>query len=325
MLAFYRNIQSWLEAGERVAIATVIQTWGSSPRPIGSQMAITESGKMIGSVSGGCVEAKVIETAQHIIKSGIPEKLHFSVSHEMAFEAGLSCGGEMDVFVQPFHNEGAQAALMHCLNEKGTGTYFIRIDHDGAQKKDFFLKSETERINATTTGLDQPQYMLCEDSEIFSIPIYPPFQLIVVGAGHIAVKLAEFAKILDYDVHVIDPRSQFVTPERFPSADTLSNKWPEVVVPKFTLYRATAIVVLTHDPKIDDPVLKFALNSPAVYIGALGSKKTHQQRVDRLSQAGFSDEQINRIHGPIGLKLGTNAADEIALGIIAEIVKVIRL
>jgi len=334
------QIEIWLNNDQSVALATVIKTWGSSPRPVGAGMAVSAQGQILGSVSGGCVEGAVFDTALEVLKSGNPTRLHFGVVDSEAWEVGLACGGEIDVFVRDFglHNLNSwktafqtgkpfHSALLVNGSKKLVGEELLLLD-DGSIITPGFSSEQKEIINKSIReGADQgkqspPRFIENELGEIFYHLIQIKPTLIVVGGVHIAVHLVSLAEILGFDVIVIDPRRLFGNGERFPSVKQVINEWPGEAFQKLQVNQSTAIVMLTHDPKIDDPALGIALNSPAFYIGALGSKKTHQKRIERLSANGIDEDRLKIIHAPVGLDLGGKLPEEIALEIFAEIVKV---
>ena len=332
------DVNRWTAEGERVAVATVVQTWGSAPRGVGSKMAMTAHGRLSGSVSGGCVESAVYTAGEDVLKTGAPQLLHFGVADETAWEVGLACGGTIEVFVEKlapqvlaFWNEAeadhkaiSTATVLRTASEHAgakllaseTGAHVSLGMTHAAAVADVSLRalqlgrSERTSLNSAHATLD-----------VFIDVQLPAPQLIMIGAGHIAVALDGLARAVGYQTVVIDPRGAFATRERLPHVGALLDEWPEDAFKKITLSRGTAICALTHDPKIDDPALLAALNSNAFYIGALGSKKTHAQRVERLTQVGLSEQQIARIHAPIGLEIGASNPEEIALAIMAQIVK----
>jgi len=295
------ELRRWTAEGERVAIATVVETWGSSPRPIGSRLLATASGLMAGSVSNGCIEGAVFEEAQGVLKRGQAKFIEFGVADDLAFEVGLACGGHIEIVVQPVGP--AHLRALELLEREVPFQLDTRLDG-----------SET-RLLEEEPGFDQPRV----DGDWFREPFLRPPHLVIVGAIHIAIPLHRLGRLLGYRVTVIDARSQFATRERFPEADELVVAWPDEALAKLTLDRSTAVVVLTHDPKFDLPALRALLPSRAGYIGAIGSRKTNHNRFDALREEGFSEEQLARVHGPIGLDLGGRGAEETALGIMAEI------
>lgn len=340
------DIQKWVKASEPVLLATVIATWGSSPRGVGAKMAFTPGGKITGSVSGGCVETAVFEAGLEVHRSGRPRLLHFGVSDETAFEVGLACGGEIDVFVQRL--DPAVFDLVRKNLETGRAVVLASIigpdslfGNQALFSEEGILSGEpgvfgTEAFQALvkeafTTGNPQRTVIAAgaagkrvEQAEVFIDGILPPPTLIIVGGAHISIALASIARAVGYRTVVVDPRRAFGSAERFPHVDRLIQSWPQEALEQIQLNRNTAVVLLTHDPKIDDPALKTILESPVFYIGALGSKRTQADRRARLLAEGIPPELLDRIYGPIGLDLGAKTPEEIALAIMAEIVSVRR-
>ncbi|TME95690.1 MAG: XdhC family protein [Chloroflexi bacterium] len=299
------ELRQWNDAGEEVALATVIETWGSSPRPLGSTMAVTRSGKMAGSVSNGCIEGAVFEEAQKVLKSGRPKIAAFGVADDVAFEVGLACGGHIEVFVQPL--APAQKRLITALAKDEPATMRTNL-----------VSGEVEVVE----GDPQMSGLARRDGDWFIQPFRRTPHLVVIGAIHIAIPLHRLAKLMGYRVTVIDARAKFATHERFPDADELIVSWPDEALAKLKLDSSTYVVILTHDPKFDLPALRGVLGKPVGYIGAIGSRKTNQNRFDALRREGFTEDQLGRVHGPIGLDLGGRGAEETALGILAEITAV---
>lgn len=292
----------WTEAGEDVALATVVETWGSSPRPLGSKMVVTRSGKMAGSVSNGCIEGAVFEEAQKVLKSGESKIAAFGVADDVAFEVGLACGGHIEVYVEPLGPVQKKAIEMLRANRPAT----LRTN---------LASGEAELVDGSPRGSE----LAHREGDWFIEPLRRPPHLVIVGAIHIAIPLHRLAKLMGYRVTVIDARAKFATKERFPEADELIVAWPDEAVAKLTLDRSTYVVILTHDPKFDLPALRSVLGKDVGYIGAIGSRKTNQNRFDKLRSEGFTEEQLARVHGPIGLDLGGRGAEETALGILAEV------
>jgi xanthine dehydrogenase accessory factor len=290
---------------EDVALATVIETWGSSPRPLGSKMLVTASGKMAGSVSNGCIEGAVFEEAQKVLKSGKPKIAAFGVTDDVAFEVGLACGGHIEVFIQPLESSHRQLVGMLNRNEPAT-------------LKTNLVSGEAEVIQGTPPGTELAR----REGDVFVEPFRRPAHLVIIGAIHIAIPLHRLARLMGYRVTVIDARSKFATQERFPDADELIVAWPDEAMAKIPVDNSTYVVILTHDPKFDLPALRSVLRKPAGYIGAIGSRKTNQNRFDALRREGFTEEELSRVHGPIGLDLGSRGAEETALGILAEVTAV---
>jgi xanthine dehydrogenase accessory factor len=298
------EVREWRKAGEKVAIATVVETWGSSPRPLGSKMIVTASGKMAGSVSNGCIEGAVFEEAQKVLKSGRPKLVAFGVADDVAFEVGLACGGHIELMIQPL--TPAHLRLIELIDAERPAVMRTNL-----------VTGETI-LDERQPQSDTPSF----DGDWFVEPHPRSAHLVIVGAIHIAIPLHRMAKLLGYRVTVIDARGKFLTPERFPEADELIQKWPDEGLAGITLDRSTYVVILTHDPKFDLPALRSVLGKDLRYIGAIGSRKTNQIRFDELLKEGFTAEQIAKVHGPIGLDLGGRGAEETALGIIAELTAV---
>lgn len=307
---------AWHEAGKGAALATVIETWGSAPRRVGSQLAISGEGEIAGSVSGGCVEGAVIVEALDALADGSARELEFGVSDQDAFAVGLACGGTIRVLVEPVGQVMPEALLRDLCAARAARAplaYVVDLDRD---TRHLDRSGPVERFRMDRSGFEP-------DSRVFVGIHNPPLRLIVVGAVHIAQALLPMARIAGYDPAVIDPRETFASAARFPDT-VLLHDWPDEAVDSLGLDTRTALVLLTHDPKLDDPALEKALRSECFYIGALGSTRTHAKRVQRLGEAGFSDEEIARIHGPIGLDIGAAGPAEIAVSILGEMTRVLR-
>ena len=298
------ELNEWTQAGEQIALATVIETWGSSPRPLGSKMAVTRSGKMAGSVSNGCIEGAVFEEAQKVLKSGQAKIAAFGVADETAFEVGLACGGHIEVFVQPLSD--THRRLIGMLNRNEPATLVTNLESGDAELVD------------GTRGSELPR----RDGALFVEPFRRLPHMVIIGAIHIAIPLHRLAKLMGYRVTVIDARAKFATPERFPEADEIVVAWPDEAMRNMTVDSSTYVVILTHDPKFDLPALRAVLGKEAGYIGAIGSLKTNQNRFNALRREGFTDKELSRVHGPIGLDFGSRGAEETALGILAEVTTV---
>jgi xanthine dehydrogenase accessory factor len=300
-----QELNQWTRDGEEIALATVVETWGSSPRPLGSKMLVTRSGKMAGSVSNGCIEGAVFEEAQKVLNSGTPKIAAFGVADDVAFEVGLACGGHIEVFIQPLGRVHQQ--LMGMLNRNQPATLRTNL-----------VNGETELIEGSPPGSE----LAHRDGDLFVEPLRRPAHLVIIGAIHIAIPLHRLARLMGYRVTVIDARAKFATAERFPEADELIVGWPDDGMSKLVIDSSTYVVILTHDPKFDLPALRSVLKREPGYIGAIGSRKTNQNRFDALRKEGFTEEQLSQVHGPIGLDLGGRGAEETALGILAEITAV---
>lgn len=294
--------QEWQASGKRVALATVVETWGSAPRPIGSHLVIDENGLFEGSVSGGCVEGAVVAEAQEVLATGKPKLLTFGVQDEAAWEVGLSCGGKISIYVQPCYD---LTPLVTRLKAR-VGVTIVTNLNDGAH----ILKP----IEGATK----------REENTFTNCYLPPLRFVITGAVHISQCLVPLARSIGLEPIIVDPRTAFATEERFANV-TLLPSWTQDVLEQLALDKFTAFAALTHDPKIDDPAIEAAIRAGCFYIGALGSRKTHAKRVSRLQEKGFSEVEIARIKAPIGLDIGAISPQEIALSIMAEILQEARL
>jgi xanthine dehydrogenase accessory factor len=333
------DIDRWLLNDQPIALATVVQTWGSSPRRVGAKMALTASGQMCGSVSGGCVEGAVYETGLTVIKTGQPQLLHFGVSNETAWDVGLACGGSIDVFVQRIEREWY--TTLHPIITSDHASVIVTvirgpIDLLGRQ---LIVEDDDQTLGSIAPEVDREvwaaaQDVLCtgksqrftlsspEPIEVFLDVIAPSPEIITVGGVHIAIALTQIAKVMGYRTTVVDPRGVFGTEARFPHVDRVIHAWPDEALKQISLSCLSAVVMLTHDPKLDDPALKIVLPSEAFYVGALGSRVTQEQRRQRMLAAGISETNLAKLHGPIGIDLGGQTPEEIALAVMAEIVAV---
>jgi xanthine dehydrogenase accessory factor len=315
--------QEWKEAGRDVALATVVETWGSAPRSVGSHLVIDSEGNFLGSVSGGCVEGDVITEALDMIALGGRHLLEFGVADETAWRAGLSCGGRIRVYVQSI--DANHADLLAAFNaERAMRRPCMLVIN---------IASGTQRLVRAADVSSDPMADILEEwlrlgrsgivewggEELFLRVETPPVRLIVIGAVHVSQMLAPIASLAGFDMIIIDPRNAFATPERFPGVQLVAG-WPEVALPSLHLDRYTAMVLLTHDPRIDDHGLMDALRADCFYIGALGSRKTHANRLERMRAKGFGDAVLKRIHAPIGLDIGAVSPAEIAISIAGEII-----
>jgi xanthine dehydrogenase accessory factor len=332
------SITQWVQEGQAFALARVISTWGSAPRPIGSAMLIKENLEMAGSVSGGCVEGAVLKAAKEVLSTGEARRLQYGVTNEEAWGVGLSCGGKIQVFAEPFlafDERSEEQAVWFTLSEKLSKneacifltkiadgpTHHLLVLPDGSTighaptdtLRDEALRCYRERNNQTVEIDGQPWF----------VQVFPrKSQLLIIGAAHITVDLVALAQQFGFETIVIDPRgvftqkTQFITPP-----NQLIEAYPAEVLPDFTLDAYTYAVILSHDPKIDDNALHLLLRSEVGYIGALGSRKTHAKRVARLEEAGFSMQEIERIHAPIGVDIKAKTPREIALSIMAELIQ----
>ena len=295
----------WLQQRRRIALATVISTWGSSPRPVGGQMAIDEKGEIIGSVSGGCIEGAVISEGINSINDGKLRIKDYGISNDMAWEVGLACGGELKVLIQPLDLEDK---IVYSIVDKIQRREIVKLRIDcstGSKKIDDTLENQISHFDSSK-------------NEFIHI-IDPKPRLFIVGAVHIAQALVSLANIADYEIILIDPRDHFATKDRFPNCKII-NEWPDEALSKFHLDKSSHLVTLTHDPKIDDLALIYCMKKNFGYIGSLGSKKTHNKRYDRLLEKGFNEIELSKIHAPIGLNINAKTPAEIATSILAEII-----
>lgn len=307
----------WHHAGRSVALATVVETWGSAPRPVGSQLVIDGAGAMEGSVSGGCVEGAVIMEAMDALADGKPRLLDFGVSDDAAFAVGLACGGKIKVLVEPVGTAIPTAVLATLVEARDNAepiAYVTDLETGGPRLEP--ASAYVDRFRQDRSGVQ-------EDGRTFVAVHNPPLRMIIIGAVHIAQPLVAMARICGYAPTLIDPRDTFGAAERFPG-ETILDDWPDDALAALAPDSRTAIVTLTHDPKLDDPAIRLALRSGAFYLGSLGSKKTHAKRVERLQSEGFSEAEIARIHAPVGLDIGAKTPAEIAVSILGQITQILR-
>lgn len=303
----------WHEAGRTVAIATVLETWGSAPRAAGSQMVIDANGAIEGSVSGGCVEGAVVVEALAGLGAGEMRLLEYGVSDDDAFAVGLACGGRIRVLVEPV---GAVMPVDHLrelvARRKRREPVAYVIDLKGERS---FSDAATypDRFARDISGMEP-------DAQTFVAVHNPSLRMVIVGAVHIAQPLVIMAKACGYEVIVVDPRDAFATQKRFPDTQIMA-AWPDDAIAKLGLDSRTCVVTLSHDPKIDDPALIASLASDVFYIGALGSVRTHAKRVARLNALGLD---AGRVHGPVGIKLGGRQPAEIAVSVMAQVTQVLH-
>ena len=340
MFDIFPQIKNWVEEDKPFALSTVIRTWGSAPRPIGSAMAVSKDSEMLGSVSGGCVEGAVIRSAQEILETKESKRLKFGVSDEEAWAVGLSCGGAIQVFSEPFiafSPNPIEKEIWHRLKdciEHNKGCILVTAISE--QKNEHLMVYPNGNafgsdptpplavIEASLKAYKERKTQVFENQgETYFIQVFPrKSQLLIVGAAHITTDLVRLGNLYDFETIIIDPRGIFANKTQFSDPpDQLLVKWPEEVLHKFELDAYTYAVLLTHDPKIDDQALHILLQSEIAYIGALGSRKTHEKRVRRLTTAGFEEEAISRIHGPVGVNINAKRPKEIALSIMGEIIQ----
>ena len=321
-------------------MATLVQVRRSAPRPPGARLCVTRSGRMAGSVSGGCVEADVFERATQVLDSRSPEVANYGIADEMGFEVGLSCGGSIDVFIEPFAPDDEWNAFRRAVEAEQEVVHAI-----GLAPAPLVGRKLTDAIDGRAVGSIDPSldidianagYELLRtggtkvvtlpwrglQAQVFIEAIRPSPSLLIVGATHVAISLCRLATDVGFRVTVIDARSALATPERFPDAERLIHAWPEEALAQAPLDQYSSLVVLTHDPKFDVPTLANALQSEAPYIGAQGSRVTHERRRRELRQQGYRDADLARIRAPIGLDIGSRTPAELAVAILAEMLAV---
>lgn len=300
-LQVIRTARDWVASGHRVVLATVIRTWGSAPRPIGALSAIRGDGMVVGSVSGGCVEDDMIDR----VKSGkladsLPTTTQYGVSAEEAQRFGLPCGGTLELVLEPL------------TGGSGLDELLARIE-----RHELVLRRLDMKTGGATTTSAKWQDQLAFDGATLTTVYGPRWRLLIIGAGQLSTYLAQMAQALDYQITICDPREEYTETFDVPGV-TLKRGMPDDVVTEMNLDGHSAVVTLTHDPKLDDMALLEALKSPAFYIGAIGSRKNNDARRKRLAEFDLSQEEISRLHGPVGLKIGSKTPPEIAVAILAE-------
>tara|TARA_B110000438_G_scaffold295098_1_gene337564 strand:- start:575 stop:1582 length:1008 start_codon:yes stop_codon:yes gene_type:complete len=314
----------WINDNQKVVMITVVETWGSSPKPIGSKMIVNKNKEFFGSVSGGCIESFIIQESSKIIKKKkLFEIKKFKVSNENAWNIGLSCGGDITVYLEQINSRDK---IFHQIIQKRKNKLeFALLKNLSTGENEIFEKGKPlnknfekfkDQINLIYTSKNNG---IIKNSNIFVECYNNPIKIIIIGAVHIAQYLTDFAEKFDFEIYIIDPRNYYGTKERFPNVKVI-NEWPSEAFKEIKTDSNCALIVLTHDPKIDDPALEYALKKNFFYIGALGSEKTHKKRCERLKKTGFTKDKIDAIHGPIGIKLSGKSAPEIALSIIAQLV-----
>jgi xanthine dehydrogenase accessory factor len=316
------TLERWSSDGLKVATATVVSTERSAPRDPGAVLAVSEQGEVIGSVTGGCVEPAVYEEAQNVLAGGPPRLLQYGIADDEAFEVGLPCGGTVQIFVDRLDPE-LVAPIADAVREERPIALEIRITGEDAGAKRL-VGPEDEGPAAELLARGETGIVDTPEGQLFVSSFAPRPNMYVFGAIDHAAALATIGRYLGFRVTVCDARSKFVTPERFPDVDELVVEWPDKFLERAPVDERTAICVLTHDHKFDVPALKVALRSPAGYIGAMGARRTNAERAERLRAEGVTDEELARIHAPIGLKIGSRSPEEVAVAIAAEIVQVMH-
>jgi xanthine dehydrogenase accessory factor len=300
-LQVLRSARDWVNDGRRVVMATIIRTWGSAPRPIGALTAIRDDGMVVGSVSGGCIEDDMIE----LVKKGElakdkPETTRYGITAEEAKRFGLPCGGTLELVLEPLTRESGLDGLL------------ARIE-----RHELVLRRLDMKTGRVTIGSAQPTDQLAFDGATLTTVHGPRWRLLIIGAGQLSVYLAQMAQALDYQVTLCDPRAEYSEGWNV-SGTEFKRGMPDDVVTEANLDGHSAVVTLTHDPKLDDMALLEALKSPAFYVGAIGSRKNNDARRERLAEFDLAQDEIARLHGPVGLKIGSKTPPEIAIAILAE-------
>jgi xanthine dehydrogenase accessory factor len=321
------DIDRWRERGDAVAIATVVAVKKSAPRAPGAKMAVSSAGDIAGGVSGGCVEGAVVEIAEQVMAGAAPQLVHFGIPDSDAWDVGLPCGGEIDVWVEAYEpgrfdeiaRAGGRAAQVTLLEGARPGAKLL-VEADGARSGSLGapeLDDEAVRAASELLWSDASE----RRGTLFVDVVAPAPRLILFGAVDIAAHLCTLALGCGWRPYVVDPRARFATPERFPDALEVVAAWPEEAFARLGgIDPATSIVVLTHDPKLDDAALTLALRSPARFVGAMGSRRAQAARRDRLLAAGLGEDELERLSAPVGLDLGAITREETALSILAEVV-----
>ena len=333
------EIARWRARGDAVATATIVGIAGSSPRELGALLAVNQHGDFSGSLSGGCVDGAVVEEALAVLASGIPKLLHYTANDGDPFSVGLTCGGELEVYVERIDDLFDEVA--HALSGEVSLALAVRLDPAGIGKRlivdangrrgtlgsaglDYAVGAELE-ARTESGNVDRRHYgdrgePLGTEAAIFVRTFGPRPRMVLAGAVDFARPLARLGAMLGYRVTVVDARSAFATRERFPDADEIVVMWPDAYLEANPLGLDAVCVVLTHEEKFDIPLLLNALRSPAVYVGAMGSRSTHAKRMAQLRAAGVSETEIARLASPVGLDLGGRTPEETAISIAAEIV-----
>jgi xanthine dehydrogenase accessory factor len=318
----------WADAGTRVATATVVSTERSAPRDPGAMLAVSEGGEVVGSVTGGCVEPAVFEEARAVLAGGEARLRTYGIADEEAFNIGLPCGGTVNIFVDEL-DPSVAAELAQAVADERPVARIVPVSgpHAGAERlvfADDVAGDETARLAQELLASGETTLVRVGDEDVFVDSFVPRASMYVFGAVDHAAALAEIGRFLGYRVTVCDARAKFVTRERFPVVDELVVDWPDRFLERSPVDERTAVCVLTHEHKFDVPLLKVALATNAGYIGAMGSRRTNEERMKRLRAEGVSEEELARIHAPIGLKLGARTPQEVAVAIAAQLIEVTR-
>jgi xanthine dehydrogenase accessory factor len=339
------EISAWWQTGQAFGLATVVRTFRSAPRDPGAALAVSAAGDVVGSVSGGCVEGAVYEVAREVCGTGKPVRQTYGVSDDDAFAVGLTCGGIIEIFVEPVSRlcfpelgdiaaavgRGEPVAVATVVDGPGSlGSRRVIWPADasgslGLTRLDDAVDDDTRGMLAQgLTGIRHygaQGERRADELSVFVHSFAPPPKMVVFGAIDFAAAVASIGKYLGYHVTVCDARPVFATPARFPDADEVVVDWPHRFLQRTAVDERTVICVLTHDPKFDVPVLEVALRTPAAYVGAMGSRRTHADRLGRLRAAGLTEAELARLRSPIGLDLGARTPEETAVSVAAELIQ----
>jgi len=331
------TVDRWHAAGEEIALATLVRVSRAAPRLPGARLAVTRTGHIVGSVSGGCVESDVATRAMGVLEDGRCAFASYGIPDESGLTDGPSCGATIDVLIEPFAATTAWRALRDAIEDGRAAALALAFAPPSLAGRQLVVsadaivgtidrKVDAEAVDVARRLLETGGAHVTEvaGASVFFEAFLPPEHLVVVGATHVAMPLCRMARELGRRVTVVDPRRAFATEERFPDVDRLVREWPEDALPSLGLDERSSVVVLTHDPKFDLPALEIALRSGARYVGALGSRRTHERRRSHLRAAGLTEADVDRIHAPVGLDLGAESPAEIALAILAEMTAVRR-
>ncbi len=322
------TLERWVAEGLRAATATVVKTERSAPRLPGAVLALSERGDVTGSVTGGCVEPAVYREAQEVLAGGTPRLVSYGIADEDAFEVGLPCGGTVHIFVDALAPE-LVAPLADAVRAERPAALVVTVSGPRAGEKRLIeggapADREADAAARELLARDESALASVDGREVFVSSFAPRPRMYVFGAVDHAAAVATVGRFLGYRVTVCDARAKFVTEERFPDVDELVVEWPDRFLERAPVDERTVICVLTHDHKFDVPALKVALATPAGYIGAMGARRTNAERAKRLRAEGVSEEELERIHAPIGLDIGSRTPEEVAVAIAAQIVAVAR-
>jgi xanthine dehydrogenase accessory factor len=334
------HLSRWQREDEQIAMATLVRVQGSAPQPPGARMCSTRSGKLVGSVSGGCVESDVFERALQVLDSGKAVLAPYGIADNLGLEVGLTCGGVIDVLIEPFVPVETWHALLEALENQRPAALAIGLTPPLLLGRRLAVVDDETAVGSIDPSLDRhviasAHHLLANggtcllarpwqggEATIFIEGFPAPRRLFIIGATHTAVALCRLAKAVGFHITVVDPRTLYATAERFPDADQIVHSWPAEALAAATLDGNACVAVLAHDPRLDLPALAQALRSKAGYIGVMGSRRTHERRIAQLRQEGFCDDDVLRLYAPIGLDIGARAPEEIALAILAEMLAV---